>query len=371
MSTEEKQTIDVVKKVSPAVVSIVVSKYMPKIKHMSVSPFGDMPFGFGIPPEMPDAGNGMDSIIGHGNSNGQKVKVGGGSGSIVSSDGLILTNKHVVFDTNADYTVITNDDKEYPAKVLSRDPVNDVAFVKIEATGLPTAELGKSKDIVLGQTVLAIGNALGIFSNSVSKGIISGLGRKISASMGGGEGEMGNGDGQMPQMESLRNVIQTDVAINQGNSGGPLVNLNGEVIGINTAVIFGAQNIGFALPIDWAKTDLADFKKHGRIIRPYIGLRYIMLNKELKSMYKLPADYGALVVRDHVPGSVAVVPDSPADKAGVKENDIILAVNGKKLDEKNEISDIVQTAKVGDELEMEVMRKNKTIKVTAKLEEHA
>lgn len=366
MLDEEKQTVSVVRKVSPAVVSIVVSKYMPKVRQAPVAPFGGMPFGFGIPYEAPESGE-LDSIIGP--KDGDKVKIGGGSGSIVSSDGLILTNKHVVFDTNADYTVITNDEKEYSAKVLSRDPVNDVAFVKIEAKGLPVIELGNSENIDLGQTVLAIGNALGIFSNSVSKGIISGLGRRISASMGGGEG--GNPEeGQMPQMESLRNVIQTDVAINQGNSGGPLVDLDGKVIGINTAVIFGAQNIGFALPINWAKTDLEDFKKHGRIIRPFIGLRYISLNKQLQDMYRLPVDYGALIVRDHVPGSVAVVPDSPADKAGIKENDIILAVNGKKIDEKNEVSDLVQTANVGDEIDIELIRKKKKMMVRAKLEEH-
>ena len=212
--------------------------------------------------------------------------------------------------------------------------------------------------IELGQTVVAIGNALGLFSNSVSKGIISGLGRKISAAMGqGGE------------MEHLRNVLQTDVAINQGNSGGPLINLDGEVIGINTAIIFGAQNIGFALPINWAKTDLEDIIKHGRIIRPFIGLRYVMLNKELKERYDLPVDYGALVIKDHMPGSQAVVKDSPADKAGIRENDIVLEINDEKLTEKKELADIIQLANVGDELEMSVMRKDKTMKVKTVLEE--
>jgi len=290
-----------------------------------------------------------------------------------------MTNKHVVFDKNADYTVVTLDEKEYPAKVLSRDPVNDVAFIKIEAKGLPVMVLGDSKKVELGQTAIAVGNALGIFSNSVSKGIISGLGRKISASLGGGGNEMppgmpgSNGEQEQasePQVENLRNVIQTDVAINQGNSGGPLLDLDGKVIGINTAVIYGAQNIGFAIPIDWAKVDLADLKKHGRIIRPFIGLRYIALNKQLKNMYQLPVDYGALVVKDHIPGSQAVVPDSPADKAGVKENDIILAANGTKLDSKTDLSDIVQDASVGDEVELVLMRKDKKIKVKAKLEEH-
>ncbi|PJE51281.1 MAG: hypothetical protein COV29_00800 [Candidatus Yanofskybacteria bacterium CG10_big_fil_rev_8_21_14_0_10_36_16] len=359
---EEQQTIQAVKKVSPAVVSIVVSKYMPKIKQMPLMPFGGMPFGFGIPHPDDEI---MDSVVGP--RDGEKVKIGGGSGFIVSPDGLILTNKHVVFDTNADYTVITNDEKEYSAKVLSRDPVNDVAFVKIEAENLPVAELGTSKKIELGQTAIAVGNALGIFSNSVSKGIISGLGRKISASMGGGP-EMG--ETPEPQIENLRNVIQTDVAINQGNSGGPLINLEGHVVGINTAVIYGAQNIGFAIPIDWASADLDDVKSHGRIIRPFIGLRYIILNKDLKNMYQLPVDYGALVVKDHVPGSEAVIPDSPADKAGIKENDIILAANGKRVDDKNDISDMIQQFDVGDEVEFEVIRKEEKLKLKTKLEEH-
>ncbi|MEX2053229.1 MAG: trypsin-like peptidase domain-containing protein, partial [Candidatus Paceibacterota bacterium] len=223
----EKQTIDAVKKVMPAVVSIVISKFMPKMKRMPFMPFFG-PFGFGVP--MPDEPESMHPDI---HAKGEKVKVGGGSGFIVHPDGLVLTNKHVVFDPDAEYTVITSDEKEYAGKVISRDPINDVAVLKIDAKGLPSVALGNSDKIELGQTVIAIGNALGLFTNSVSKGIVSGLGRKISASMGqGGE------------IENLRDVIQTDVAINQGNSGGPLISLDGEVVGINTAIIYGAQNIG-------------------------------------------------------------------------------------------------------------------------------
>ncbi len=335
----------------PAVVSIIISKFMPKTKRMPFAPlFG--PFGLGPLPDEPESTH-------HDNhGKGEKVKVGGGSGFIVHPDGLVLTNKHVVFDPDAEYTIITDDEKEYIGKVISRDPINDVAVLKIDATGLPTVTSGNSDKIKLAQTVIAIGNALGLFTNTVSKGIVSGLGRKISASMGhGGE------------IENLRNVIQTDVAINQGNSGGPLINLDGEVIGINTAIIYGAQNIGFALPINWAKTDLEDIIKFGRIVRPFIGLRYVMLNKELKEKYDLPVDYGALVIKDHVPGTEAVVKDSPADKAGIQENDIVLEINGAKLTEKNELADIVQSSKVGDELEMALMRKDQTLKVKTVLEE--
>lgn len=364
----EKQTIDAVKKVLPAVVSIVISKHLPKIKRMPMMPFFGPFSPFGMP-GMPDGGlpgdgeAGDDQFIPHPHhkvrgGDGEKVKVGGGSGFIVHPDGLVLTNKHVVFDPDAEYTVINGDEKEYHGRVISRDPINDVAVLKIDARGLPAVRLGNSNKIELGQTVVAIGNALGLFTNTVSKGIVSGLGRKISASMGqGGE------------MEHLRNVIQTDVAINQGNSGGPLINLDGEVIGINTAIIFGAQNIGFALPINWAKADLEDIIKHGRIIRPFIGLRYVMLNKALKERYDLPVDYGALVIKDHVPGSVAVVKHSPADRAGIRENDIVLEINGEKLTEKKELADLIQTANVGEEIEMTVIRKDKTMKVKTVLEE--
>lgn len=361
----EHQTIEAVKKVSPAVVSIVISKMMPKIKQMPFNPFFG-PFMFGPPdgqagvpmPDqpmdgLPDGQAGMPP-----NAEGEKVKVGGGSGFIVHPDGLILTNKHVVFDPDAEYTVITTDEKEYTGRVISRDPINDVGVLKIDARGLPTVRLGNSNRLEMGQTVIAIGNALGLFTNTVSKGIISGLGRKISASMG-----------QDGQVESLRNVIQTDVAINQGNSGGPLIDLDGEVVGINTAIIYGAQNIGFSLPINWAKADLEDIIKHGRIIRPYIGLRYVMLNSVLKEKYALPVDYGALVIKDHMPGSQAVVTGSPAHRAGVKENDIVLEINGDKLTEKHELADVIQNLKVGDECELMVMRRGKTMKVKTTLEE--
>ena len=250
----DKLTIEAVKKVAPSVVSIVISKYLPKIKSIYPTPFFN-PFFFGEVEE----------------GQKQKVSIGGGSGIIVHPDGLILTNKHVVFDPDAEYTVITIDGKEYPARVLSRDPINDVAVIKINTKGLSAARLGNSSKLELGQTVIAIGNALGMFSNTVSKGIISGLSRSISAALGS--------DGAM---EHLRGVLQTDVAINQGNSGGPLINLDGEIIGINTAIIAGAQNIGFSIPINWAKQDLEDIIKYGRIVKPFIGLQYIMLNKNLK-----------------------------------------------------------------------------------------
>jgi serine protease Do len=355
MDHVEQQTIETVKRISPAVVSIVISKLMPTEKSFALAPAYKHNEPFGIPlPEQPLHTHDLDMP----NDVGHKVKVGGGSGFVVDPSGLIITNKHVVFDADAEYTVVANDEKQYPATVLSRDPINDVAIIKINAQKLPIVTIGDSDAIQLGQTVIAIGNALGLFSNTVSKGIISGLGRKISAALG-----------QAGQIENLRHVIQTDVAINQGNSGGPLVNLNGEVIGINTAIIYGAQNIGFALPINWAKTDLEDLQKYGRIIRPYIGLRYVMLNNEMKEKYALPIDYGALVIKDHVPGSQAVIKDSPADKAGIRENDIILEINNNKLTEKNEVADIIELCHVGEQIGMKVMRGTKVISIKTTLEE--
>ncbi|MBX4211240.1 MAG: trypsin-like peptidase domain-containing protein [Candidatus Yanofskybacteria bacterium] len=338
----DKYVIDAVRKVSPSVVSIVISKYMPRIKGPSPNSLFN-PFAFG------DVEDGAR----------EKTKIGGGSGFIVHQSGLVLTNKHVVFDADAEYTVITNDGVEYQAQVLSRDPINDIAILKINTRDdLQVIKLGNSTSLELGQTVVAIGNALGMFTNSVSKGIISGLARSISASLGTGE-----------HLERLRGVIQTDVAINQGNSGGPLIDLNGEVIAINTAVIFGAQNIGFSIPINWAKQDLSDILEHGRIVKPYLGLMYVMLSKEAKDKYGLPVDHGALVMRDHLPDSVAVMPHSPADKAGIKENDIITELNGLQFTETKDLTDALQEFKVGEEVELTILRHDQEKKLKLKLEE--
>jgi len=336
----DKLTIDAVKKVAPSVVSIVISKQLEKAK-TSAMPFFN-PFS-------------LDSA----KEPSESVKIGGGSGFIVHETGLILTNKHVVHDVDADYTVVTNDNEQYDTEVISRDPVNDLAILRIKATNIPTVDLGDSSKIELGQTVVAIGNALGLFRNSVSKGIVSGLMRSISASLGA-EG----------QTEHLRGVIQTDVAINQGNSGGPIIDLNGHVVAVSTAIIFGAQNIGFAIPINWVKQDIEDIVKHGRIIKPFVGVQYAMLTKELQKKYDLPVDHGALVMRDHHPASPqAVIKDSPADKAGIKENDIIIELNGKKLTEENDLMDELQKCGVGEKIEMKILRDGKEVTAETELEE--
>jgi len=233
ISTEKTITV-VVKEVSSSVVSIIVSKYVSILEQEYYNPFGEnSPFQILIP-----------RIV----EKGKELKeVGGGSGFIISSDGLIVTNKHVVIDEDAQYTVLTNDGQKYPAKILVRDSTQDVAVLKIEANNLSIVKLGDSNKIEVGQPVVAIGNALGEFRNTVSAGIVSGLMRSITAS--GGE-----------YSEKLDAVIQTDAAINSGNSGGPLLNLYGEVIGINTAVATNAENIGFAIPINKVKPIIENAK---------------------------------------------------------------------------------------------------------------
>src|SRR3989344_2507492 len=265
----KSQIVETIKKVMPAVVSIVISKSLEDLEKEippEILPF--MPFGhphLNIPEEEIDA-HGM-------------IKIGGGSGFIVNPNGIILTNKHVVVDPHAEYTVMMHDDRKFKAQVLARDPVDDVAILKIEGKNLPTVKLGESTGLELGEEVLAIGNALGLFKNTVSLGIISGLSRSIRATTA-----------PMVAPQELRGLIQTDAAINPGNSGGPLVNLNGEAIGINAAIVFGAQNLGFAIPVNYAKRDLADVQKFGRIKRPLLGLRYMNINEDVQARMKLPVN---------------------------------------------------------------------------------
>lgn len=346
---EKSPIVKAVKNCAPAVVSIVIAKNLPKIEDLPdffpFLPFNPAELYKQIPPEMFDE---------HG-----RLKIGGGSGFFVSPDGFVLTNKHVVIDPKADYTVVTNEGKKYHAKVVARDPINDIAILKIEGQDFPHIKLGESTNLDLGQTVIAIGNALGQFQNTVSTGVISGLSRHITA-----QGEMGG------QRQELRGVIQTDAAINPGNSGGPLVDIDGEAIGINSAVVFGAQNIGFAIPIDAAKKALDDIKKYGRIRSPFIGLRYILIDPVMKMQHNLPVDYGAMVVPEATPGDYGVLPDSPAEKAGILEHDIILEVDGKKITKELPLSDVIQTHEVGDKLHMKVLRRDgKELEADVKLEE--
>lgn len=273
---------------------------------------------------------------------------GAGTGIIVTADGLILTNKHVVPEGTTTVSVILSDGKEYAdATVVSRDPLNDIAFVKIKATGLPAAKIGDSSRVVVGQQVVAIGNALGQFQNTVTNGIISGIGRPITASESGATSE------------DLQNLFQTNAAINPGNSGGPLVNLEGEVIGINTAVAGqGAQNIGFAIPINEAAPLIASVKSSGKINRPYIGVRYVLVTPEIASSNNLKVTNGAYIIGDSE--NAAVIAGGPADKAGIREGDIITKIDGKTVDSAHSPQSLIAAKKVGDTVKLTVVRDGKT-----------
>ena len=338
-TSEEQKIINVVQKASPAVVSIVITKDVPVMEKFYYSPFGD---DFLQIPQYRQKGT-------------QKQKIGGGTGFIVSEDGMIITNKHVVLDDTADYTVFTNDGAQYSAKVLAKDAIQDIAVMKIEPDKnvnnnggitidqFPMLEFGESSSLQIGQTVVAIGNALGEFRNTVSVGVISGLGRTITAS--GGD-----------FVETLEDVIQTDAAINKGNSGGPLLNLQGKVIGINTAVAeAGAENIGFAIPSDCAKKDLRDVVKYGRIKKAFLGVRYSLLTEAAKQEYDLPVDYGILITQGSS-GESAIIADSPADKADLREGDIVLEFNEEKITVDNSLVKIILKYDPGDTIKLKVLR---------------
>ena len=286
------------------------------------------------------------------------VDVGGGSGFIVETSGIILTNRHVIEETNVLYFVTTHDNRTYEAELLAKDPVDDIAILKINPTRrLPVIKLGDSSKVQLGQTVLAFGNALGLFKDTVSSGIVSGLSRAVSAREGEGS-----------PVQEMRGLIQTDAAINPGNSGGPLVNIYGHVIGINAAVVASAENISFAIPINVAKRDLKDLRKYGKIRRPLFGVRYLILNKTMKEKLKMPVDYGAFITKEHAIDT-AVAPGSPADKAGIKENDILLTWNGTPITETRGIQDFLETHNVGDEVSLAVLRNGVELERRVKLEE--
>jgi len=348
-TTQEEMIIRVVESNNPAVVSIVATKEVPIYEEYYYNPFGDI-----LIPQYRQNGT-------------EKQEVSGGTGFIVSEDGMILTNKHVVLDEDAEYTVFTNEGKSHPAKVLARDPFQDLAIVKIDreqtlnkngelvSESFPQVKLGDSDSLQMGQTVVAIGNALGEFRNTVSVGVVSGLGRTITASGGG-------------MVETIEDVIQTDAAINKGNSGGPLLNLKEEVIGINTAMVEDAQSISFSIPINKAKRDIKQIKETGEISYAYLGVRYILVNEKVKEENNLTVDYGALISKGENE-EPAVLPGSAAEKAGLKEGDIILDFNGEKITTDTSLTKLIQKYDPFDKVVLKILRNGEEEIISVTLDE--
>lgn len=331
--TEESVVIDAVKKVGPSVVT--VAEELPQ---KALSPFFFGPFGFFDVPQEEEESSEPQNI---------------GSGFIVSADGLIVTNKHVVSEQKGKYQIITSDEAKYDVEKIYRDPFNDIAILKISSSQNPgrtlkAVAMGDSSKLQVGQFVIAIGTALGEFRNTVTTGVISGLGRGITA-----------GSEFQGYVEKLDNVIQTDAAINPGNSGGPLLNSLAEVIGVNTALARGGQNIGFTLPINVVKDSLKNFNETGQFNRPYLGVAYQIISKDLALLNEVPE--GAYVRQ--------VVADSAAEKAGIKKGDIITKIDGEKIEaKKTELAQIIAKKKVGDSVVLTVWRDGKTLDLKATLE---
>jgi serine protease Do len=333
--TEESVVINDVKQIGPSVITVEEES---SSQSTSNSPFDFGPFQvYGFPQTEPSQTPAPASI---------------GSGFIVSADGLIVTNKHVVADIGATYNVITSNNKKYKVVQIYRDPLNDIALLKINPSqnsgqALRSAALGDSANLQVGQFVVAIGTALGEFNNTVTTGVISGLGRGITA-----------GDQFAGFVERLDNVIQTDAAINPGNSGGPLVDSSGKVIGITSAIAQNGQNIGFALPINILKDSLASFNQHGQFNRPYLGVAYKMITKDVALLNNVAA--GAYVQ--------TVVAGSPAEKAGIQTGDIIVKMGGKTVDsDTGELSNLIADKKVGDTISITVWRNSQTLDLKATL----
>lgn len=352
----EEVVINTVKQSTPAVVSIIITKDVPIVEQyfeensLPGSPFNDFfgsdpfsPFSFPVP-RYRERGT-------------EKREIGGGSGFLISADGMIVTNRHVVSAADVEYTVFTNEGTKYEATVIARDPVNDIAILKIDGHELPFLTFGDSDAVQVGQSAIAIGNALSEFRNTVSRGVVSGLSRSIVAS------------GATGGPEQLEEVIQTDAAINPGNSGGPLIDLAGQVIGVNVAVALGSENIGFALPANVVKKTVESVQKDGRIIRPYLGVRYTLITPLLKERNSLPVDYGVLIIRGESPEMLAVIPGSPASKAGLVEGDIILEFDGKKLDDTTSLAKLIRDKNVGDQMRLKVWHNGEEKTVTVTLEE--
>lgn len=283
---------------------------------------------------------------------------GAGTGIIVSENGYVLTNKHVASSNKSKFQIVTTDGQIFDkVSVAATDPLNDVAFLKIDGvSGLKPATLGNSKTLTAGQQVVAIGNALGQYQNTITSGIISGTGRSLVASDGSSSSSA----------EALNDMIQTDAAINSGNSGGPLINAAGEVIGINTATTSNANNIGFAIPISSVKGMLKGLLETGKGERAYIGVRTQSITPEAATKYDLPVKAGAYVYSSGK--YTSIMKDSPAAKAGIQEKDIITSVNGVAIGASGSLSSLIGEYKPGDTIQLTILRGDKTITTNVTLE---
>lgn len=330
--SEENVTINDVKNVGPSVVTV-IEQANPVANQQQ---FDMGPFGF-FSPQQQQPSDQPQSI---------------GSGFIITNDGMIVTNKHVVSDTTGKYQVVTANDKKYDVQKIYRDPANDLALIKIDPgqnsdNSLKPVKLGDSTKLQVGQFVVAIGTALGEFRNSVTTGVVSGLGRGITA-----------GDEFAGAVERLDNVIQTSAAINPGNSGGPLLDSLGQVIGINTAVAQNGQNVGFAIPINTVKDSLANFNQNGQFNRPYLGVAYKIISRDSALLNDVPQ--GAYIQQ--------VIQDSPADKAGIQQGDIMTKVDGQQITQQSDIASIIAKKKVNDTITLTIWRDSKTQDVKTTLE---
>lgn len=341
-AAEESRVINAVAQANPAVVSIIISKDVP-IYQQNYNPFGNL-FG--------GSGNSQQNQTGT-----EKQEIGGGSGFFVSNDGYIVTNNHVVEDSTAEYTVLTSNGKKYNTKILAKDSTLDVAILKVDGTGFSYLSFADSDSIKLGQTAIAIGNALAEFQNSISMGIVSGLSRSITA-----------GNSTASSSEQLEGVIQTDAAINPGNSGGPLLDIKGNVIGVNVAVENSAENIGFALPSNMVKAIADSVRQTGTITKAYLGVRYVQITDTIQKNNNLSVNYGVLVSAGESSDNLAVIPGSPADKAGIVENDIILEIDGVKLESDKSLASIVRQKQVGQTITLKLLHRGDSKEITVKLE---
>ena len=278
-----------------------------------------------------------------------------GTGIIVTADGYILTNKHVI-DGATKINVVLDDGTTYEnVKLVVTDPLNDIAFLKIsDVSDLKPATLGNSKTITVGQQVIAIGNALGQYQNSVTSGIISGTGRSLTAT-----------DSTGSMSENLTDMIQTDAAINSGNSGGPLLNAAGEVIGINTATGSGVENIGFAIPISSVKGMLSQLVETGKAARAYIGVYSVEITPDVAKEYNLPVSTGVYLYNSAKYS--AIIKNSPAEKAGLRDKDIITAVNGVKIGSAGSLGTLIGEYKPDDTVQLTVVREGKEIAINVTL----